>query len=129
MNDSHPPRIFVIDDDPFFVELIEEVHEAEAHSVSSNISAVYSLSKICRKSPNCLLVDLQMAEMDGLKLCQELRKMDELRATKIIFVSSHFDELWKKRSAEAGVDGYITKPIDATTLVQTIESIVRWGES
>ncbi len=129
MNDLCPLRIFVIDDDPFFVELIEEVLKAEGHSVSSNISAVYSLSEIRRKSPNCVLVDLQMAEMDGLELCQELRKMNELRATKIIFVSSHSDELWKERSAEAGADGYITKPIDATTLVQTIESIVRRGES
>jgi len=55
--------------------------------------------------------------------------MNELRATKKIFVSSHSDELWKERSAEAGADGYITKPIDATTLVQTIESIVRRAES
>jgi len=70
-----------------------------------------------------------MAEMDGLELCQELRKMNELRATKKIFVSSHSDELWKERSAEAGADGYITKPIDATTLAQTIESIVRRAES
>ncbi len=129
MNDLCPLRIFVIDDDPFFVELIEEVLKAEGHSVSSNTSAVYSLSGIRRKNPNCVLVGLQMAEMDGLELCQELRKMNELRATKIIFVSSHFDELWKERSAEAGADGYITKPIDATTLVQTIESIVSWGES
>ena len=109
--------------------MIEEVLKAEGHSVSSNISAVYSLREIRRKSPDCVLVDLQMAEMDGLELCQELRNMNELRATKIIFGSSHSDELWKERSAEAGADGYITKPIDATTLLQTIESIVRRGES
>ena len=58
MNDLGSLRIFVIDDDPFFVELIEEVLKTEGHSVSSKISTVYSLSEIRRKSPNCVLVDL-----------------------------------------------------------------------
>ncbi len=55
--------------------------------------------------------------------------MDELRATKVIFVSSHSDEPRKERSAEAGADGNNTKPFDADTLVQTIESMARPEES
>jgi CheY-like chemotaxis protein len=70
-----------------------------------------------------------MPEIDGLDSCQKLQKMDELRATKKIFVSSHSDELWKERSAEAGADGNNTKPFDANTLVQTIESMARLEES
>jgi DNA-binding response OmpR family regulator len=55
--------------------------------------------------------------------------MNELRATKIMFISSRSDELWKERSTEAGADGYIAKPIDVATLVQTIELVVRRGWS
>jgi DNA-binding response OmpR family regulator len=46
-----------------------------------------------------------------------------------MFLSSHSDELWKERSTEARADEYIAKPIDAATLVQTIELIVRQGGS
>ena len=49
MDDLHPLRIFVIENDPFSGELIEEVLKAEGHSVASNTSAVYSLSGIRRK--------------------------------------------------------------------------------
>jgi DNA-binding NarL/FixJ family response regulator len=67
--------------------------------------------------------------VDGLELRQEFQNMNELRATKIMSISSHSDELWKERSAEAGPDGYIAKPIDAATFVQTIELMVRREES
>jgi DNA-binding NarL/FixJ family response regulator len=46
-----------------------------------------------------------------------------------MFISPHSDELWKERSTEADADGSIAKPIDAATLVQTIELIVRQGGS
>jgi DNA-binding NarL/FixJ family response regulator len=67
--------------------------------------------------------------VDGLEWRQELQNMNELRATKIMFISSHSDELWKECSTKAGADGYIAKPIDVATLVQTIELVVRRGWS
>ena len=98
------------------------------HSVSSNHAAVFALSDIRAQRPDCILVDLQMSEMDGLELCAELRKMPESKNAIIIFVSSHTAETWKQRATDAGADGYLVKPIDATTFLQDIADIVKGVE-
>ena len=123
MNDK-TLSIYIIDDDPFFVEMMTDVLEDEGHSVSSSHSAILSLSEIRAKRPGCILVDLQMAEMNGLELCQEIRKMPEASKSKVIFVSAHADDSWKQKASEAGGDGYITKPIDVVSFLSTIEEIV-----
>ena len=119
-----PLNIYLVDDDAFFVELITDILEDEGHSVLSNDSAVFSLSEIRRKVPDCVLVDLQMPEVDGLEMCRELRKSDETQRIKVIFVSAHTDQIWADRATEAGADSYITKPIDASTLIDTINSVM-----
>ncbi len=117
-------KFFIIDDDPFFIELMTQILADAGHSVSSNNAAVFALSEIRSQRPDCILVDLQMAEMDGLALCAELRKMPEIKKSKIIFVSAHKAETWKQRASEAGADGYLTKPIDAVSFVQDIADIL-----
>ena len=67
MNDK-ALSFYIIDDDPFFIEMMTEVLEDEGHAVSSNHSAVLSLSEIRKQKPGCILVDLQMSEMNGLEL-------------------------------------------------------------
>ena len=122
MNDKQM-TFYIIDDDPFFIEMMAEVLEDEGYSVSSNHSAILSLSEIRAKRPGCILVDLQMAEMNGLELCQEIRKMPEARNSKVIFVSAHSDDSWKQRASEAGGDGYITKPIDVVSFLATVAEV------
>lgn len=117
-------KFFIIDDDPFFIELMTQLLADAGYSVASNHAAVFALSDIRAQRPDCILVDLQMSEMDGLELCAELRKMPEIENAKIIFVSSHTAATWKQRAQDAGADGYLTKPIDATTFIRDIAEIV-----
>lgn len=124
---DQPLSVYIIDDDPFFIEMMTEILEDEGYSVSSNFSAVLSLSEIRRQKPDCILVDLQMAEMNGLELCKEVRKMPQVSDKKIIFVSAHSDDMWKQKAKEAGGDGYITKPIDAVSFLSIIEEAIGGG--
>lgn len=117
-------KVYIIDDDPMMVDLLTDIMEDEGYDVSSHHAAAYSLSEIRSQKPDCVLVDLQMSEMNGLELCLEIRKIPRLSKTKIIFVSSHSDDSWKQRAREAGSDGYITKPIDAGILIETINNVM-----
>ncbi len=124
MSNKKPLTFYIIDDDPMFVDIMTELLEDEGFSVASNHAALYALSEIRARKPDCILVDLQMSEMNGLELCQEVRKIPQASKTKIIFVSSHSDDMWKQKAREAGGDGYITKPIDAATFLSTIEAVI-----
>jgi CheY-like chemotaxis protein len=92
--------------------------------VASNTVASTAISRVKAQIPDFVLIDLQMEEMDGLELCEELRSYRPLDNTKIIMVSAHTGEVWKQKANEAGADGYIEKPIDQTTLAETIKGIL-----
>jgi CheY-like chemotaxis protein len=112
MNDLHPLRIFVTEG----TASLQKCRPSTRTVRSADITQI-----ACCRPVN--------GRVDGLEFRQELQNVNELRATKIMFLSSHSDELWKERSTEARADEYIAKPIDAATLVQTIELIVRQGGS
>ena len=71
-----------------------------------------------------MLTDLVLAEMDGLDLCRELRKLPEFSGLKIIFDSARDSEYWHTHAQDAGADGYVDKPLDPDTFVRRVETII-----
>ena len=63
-----------------------------------------------------------MAELDGLELCHELLENKGLRAMNIAFVSAKTHEFWGDRASKASAVGYIAKPLDTDTFVETVEA-------
>lgn len=117
-------KIYIVDDDPDIIANMTLLLEAAGHKVSSSIAGSTALPEIKAKRPDCVLTDLVMAEMDGLDLCRELRKMPEFSDLKIIFVSARDSEYWHARARDAGADGYVDKPLDQGTFVGLVEDIV-----
>ena len=72
-------RIFIVDDDPDIVDFMAELLKAAGHEVASNPTGSHAISEIVAQRPDCALIDLVMAELDGLELCRELRaRKDEV---------------------------------------------------
>lgn len=109
------------------VQYVTVLLESAGHEVHSGVSGVSNLPKIVARKPDAILVDLIMAEMDGIELVNQLRAKKELAATKIIMVTSKDHGHWRKQAEEAGVDGYITKPLDEATFTADVEAIVGAG--
>ena len=78
--------------------------------------------QIVEFKPDILLTDLVMAELDGLELGHELRENKGLRAMNIAFVSAKTYEFWRDRASKASAMGYIVKPLDTDTFVETVEA-------
>ncbi|NQV48192.1 MAG: response regulator [Rhodospirillaceae bacterium] len=117
-------KVYIIDDDWDIIQFMTTLLEAAGHTVYSGVSAVSNLPKVAARRPDCVLIDLMMAEMDGLTLAQELHGKAELAKTKLIMVTSKDHQHWQNQATEAGVHGYITKPLDPETFVGKIEKIV-----
>ena len=81
-------RIYIIDDDWDMVQYVTALLESAGHEVHSGVSGVSNLPKIVARKPDAILVDLVMAEMDGIELVGQLRAKKELANTKIIMVTS-----------------------------------------
>lgn len=118
-------KIYIIDDDWDMIGYMTALLEAAGHEVFSGVSGVSNLPKIVARKPDAILVDLVMAEMDGIELVRQLRAKKQLAAAKIIMVTSKDHGHWRKQAEQAGVDGYITKPLDEETFAAEVETIVR----
>ena len=117
-------KIYIVDDDADIIAFMTLLLEAAGHKVSSSVAGATALPEIKAKRPDCVLIDLVMAEMDGLDLCRELRKLPESSGLKVIFVSARANEYWRHHASDAGADGYLGKPLDADTFVRQVEDIV-----
>lgn len=117
-------RFYIVDDDQDMIDIATTLLEAEGHVVSSNISAMYSISEILSLKPDCVIVDFQMSVMDGMELCRELRKHTKLQKTKILMLSARIDAHWQETANAAGADGYLTKPINVETFVADVEQVL-----
>ena len=124
MSDSSRYKIYIVDDDPFFIELLSTILEDEGHTVGSNVAAAYALSEVRRQRPDCILVDLQMAEMNGLELCEALRQMPETAKSAIVVVSAHSDPIWQNRARTIGANGFLVKPVDGAELLAAVDRAI-----
>ena len=122
---SQKLEFFIVDDDQDMINLLTVLLESRGHTVTSSLAGTDALPKIAAKAPDCVLTDLMMAELDGLQLCSELRKNRKLAGTGVIVVSARHYPYWRERAEAFGADGYIVKPIDPHTFVETVEEILR----
>ena len=78
------------------------------------------IEKALHHRPHAILLDIQLPEMDGYAVAEELKKHDELRDVPIIAVTSYAMVGDRERILAAGATGYIEKPIDPDTFVAEI---------
>ena len=117
-------KIFIVDDDHEAIQVMQVVLEGADHEVNSNVSGAQAVSGIMAMKPDCVIIDLMMAALDGLDLCDEIRQISALDGTRIIMVSARDADHWKEKAGERGASGYITKPIDPATFADQVMAIV-----
>lgn len=117
-------KFFIVDDDQEMIDLMTALLEAEGHAVFSSIAGDFAISGIVSRLPDCVLTDLMMAGMDGLQLCDEIRRRQELNKTKIIMISAREADLWGPKADQRGANGYIQKPLNVETFVGQVMEIL-----
>jgi CheY-like chemotaxis protein len=75
--------------------------------------------------PCLVLLDIQLPRMDGYTVARELRRIPVLDRTPIVAVTSYAMAGDREKALEAGCDGYLEKPIDPDTFVDTVERHLR----
>ncbi len=126
-------RAFVVDDDPIMVELLTTHLAAAGYQVTGFQSSTAALREVQAKAPDFVLVDIMMAELDGLEFCRLVRQNVNLAAVRLIVVTAKNYDFDRRQAVSVGANGYITKPIgeDFMTKVQALllpsAEIRYWG--
>jgi two-component system OmpR family response regulator len=115
-------RILVADDDPHIREVICFALEKAGMVTDVAVDGVAALRMAQQKSPDLLVLDIGMPEMDGLDVCRELRKTSNVP---ILFLSARDEEIDRILGLEMGGDDYVTKPFSPRELVTRVNVILR----
>jgi two-component system OmpR family response regulator len=119
-------RILVADDDPHIREVICFALEKAGMVTDSVSDGAAALRQFERKTPDLLVLDVGMPEMDGLDVCRELRKKSNVP---ILFLSARDEEIDRILGLEMGGDDYVTKPFSPRELVARVNGILRRARS
>lgn len=115
-------RILVIDDTEENVELISEMLAMKGYDVSYALSGKNGLDLAEKTSPDLILLDITMPEMNGFQVCEKLKESDKLKDIPVIFISALDETMDKVKAFEIGAVDYITKPFRLQEIIARVET-------
>src|SRR5580704_12010538 len=120
-----PLRVLLAEDNPVNQEVALRLLERRGHSVIVAENGKLALTAIERHKFDLVLMDVQMPEMGGLEATQLIREKEKSTSEHlpILAMTAHAMQGDRERCIAAGMDGYLAKPIDPKSFLQTVEGI------
>jgi len=116
--------VLVVEDVAANRALVIKLLRAAGHDVIDAQDVSTSLELARQRRPDVILMDLSMPGIDGWEALRRIRGDHEISACHVIALSAHAMASDRERAIAAGFDGYMTKPIDAATFVETVLSFL-----
>jgi two-component system, cell cycle response regulator DivK len=117
-------KILIIEDNEQNMYMLTYLLESNNYEVLQSSSGPEGIALAKKNTPDAILLDIQLPEMDGYSVARELRKNKELAGTPIIAVTSYAMTGDKDKAFEAGATGYFEKPIDPDTFISELEELI-----
>ncbi|CAO3432181.1 response regulator transcription factor [Azospirillum endophyticum] len=116
------PKILLIDDDPHIRDIVRFALARDGFAVIEAEDGVRGIAMAQDETPDLILLDITMPELDGTEVCRRLRRDSRVP---IIFLSSRDDEIDRILGLELGGDDYVTKPFSPRELVARVKAVLR----
>jgi CheY-like chemotaxis protein len=119
--------ILIIDDSSTNIVLLETVLNRNGYEVSSARNAMEGISRIKKRIPDLIYLDLIMPDVDGLRFMEILRENSLWQNIPVVIISAVNDLDIKRKSLNMGVTCYITKPVNLDRIVRVTSEIIESG--
>jgi len=117
---ARAPRVLVAEDSPIQAEMLRRLLVDAGYDVTVTKDGVEALEQISQQHPHIVLSDVNMPRLDGIELCETIKKDESLRDLKLILVTTLADPEEVMRGASAGADDYVVKPYRDEYLLQKV---------
>ena len=116
-------RILVVDDKEMMRDSVAATLSRKGHNVVAAATGSAALQKLAQRSFDAIVTDLQMPEMDGLELLQEIRSVDE--QAPVVFMTAYGTVETAVAAMKKGAFDYITKPFSGDELLVAIDRALK----
>jgi DNA-binding response OmpR family regulator len=120
-----PPRILIVDDQHVNVDILQTRLAVHGYEIRTAYDGEEALDKARAELPDLILLDIMMPKIDGIEVCKRLKADEALPFMPIIMVTAKADTKDVVAGLDAGADEYLTKPVDQTSLVARVKSMLR----
>ncbi|HEX6335017.1 MAG TPA: response regulator [Flavisolibacter sp.] len=121
-------KILVIEDNIDILDNITEVLELSNYHVSRAENGRLGIEKAIETHPDLILCDIMMPEIDGYGVLHMVQHNPDLQSVPFIFLTAKTEPVDMRKGMALGADDYITKPFDATDLLNAIEIRLKKAE-
>jgi adenylate cyclase len=118
-------HILVVDDQRANAEMMAGILQARGYEVLTAPSGEVALGEIVRSSPDLVVSDILMPNMDGYELCRRLRAQDATALIPVVLVTSVEANDERVKGLEAGADDFLSKPVNWEELLARVRSLLR----
>lgn len=118
-------KILLIDDEQDIIEILSYNFEKEGYTIYTATNGIEGVEIAKKTCPDLILLDVMMPNKDGIQTCKELRQIEKLNKTLIVFLSARGEEFSQLAGYEAGANDYVVKMIKPKVLVSKVNALLQ----
>lgn len=118
-------KILVIEDEAILREIILDILNAEGFSVISAENGAIGVQLAKAQVPDLVLCNVTLPELDGYDVLRALRQDATTTKIPFLFVSARDTKVDRRHGLELGANGYLTKPLATTELLEAIADLLQ----
>ncbi len=118
-------KVLVVDDSNSIRDMVSFTLKSAGYETVEAKDGLEGLNKGKIGSFDLVISDVNMPNMDGIMLCQELRKLPNFKFTPILMLTTESNTEVKMRGKAAGATGWLVKPFNPDKLLATVKRVVK----
>ncbi len=122
-------KILAVDDEEDILEILEYNLRKEGFEVYTAANGEEAIKIAKEVIPDLIILDIMMPKLDGIETCRQIRQINKLKSSVVVFLTARSEEFLEIAGFNAGADDYIAKPIKPRALLSRIYAILRRIES
>jgi len=115
-------NILIVDDEPSAIRFLSDILKKEGYKVRIALDAKTAIDTIKTKLPDLILLDINLPDMNGFEICQQLKASELYKNIPVIFLSAQGDIVDKVKGFKVGGIDYITKPFSLEEVLVRVKT-------
>ncbi len=124
-NSMEGRTILIVDDEQDLLDLLKYNFEQEGFRTVTALDGAEGLQRAQQDDPDLIVLDIMMPEMDGIKVCQKIRRDANLRDKPVIMLTARTEDRDYIEGLDVGTNVYIGKPVSVPVLISQANALLR----
>ncbi len=118
-------RVLVVDDDPFYLDIIPTALSREGDMLVLTASTGFDAgAMVVEHNPQLVILDIHLSDMDGRMVCERIKSRAETRNTRILGISGFIEDEETRQLADYGFDDFLKKPFKIEELKDRVQHLL-----